>query len=195
MWSWPSKFRDIMNVSFRIGGEYNPLREWLPSYLTKWRFLRDNYDQTEKLISKILGRWTWLWTCEETEVVSQETVISLIKHMKGRKVDWAGRANTQPNRSISWKGNWKFSRRQANLFESKYQQLWLIIYNFWMNNTYSETILLELPLPELLTTFKDTCVSLIVPPLMSIVRDLEQPESNLSTLFILTAIFLFLLLK
>lgn len=64
-----------------------------------------------------------------------------------------------------------------------------------MTNTYSETVLMELPLPQFLIDFKDTCVNSIVPGLVSIINDLENPTANQSTLSILSAIFLFLIIK
>ena len=64
-----------------------------------------------------------------------------------------------------------------------------------MTNTYSETVLLDLPLPQFLIDFKDTCVGTIVPGLNSIINDLENPNTNQSTLSVLSAIFLFLVIK
>ena len=46
---------------------------------------------------------------------------------------------------------------------------------FEMPDTYTETILIEFPLPDFLIHFKDTCVNTLVPGLLSIVHDLENP--------------------
>ena len=64
-----------------------------------------------------------------------------------------------------------------------------------MTNTYTETILVHVPLPDFLVSFKDTCVNMIVPGLSSIIADLENPRPNNSTLSILSAIFILLLIK
>ena len=44
-----------------------------------------------------------------------------------------------------------------------------------MANTYTETILIDFPLPQFIANFKDTCINGIVPGLKSIVNDLENP--------------------
>lgn len=54
---------------------------------------------------------------------------------------------------------------------------------------------MELPLPDFLIGFKDTCMQAIVPQLLSLIHELEKSGPNNPTLDVLSAIFFLLLIK